>query len=36
MELRMVAIEILGVSVYSRTLGKWREIWIICAALGLR
>jgi hypothetical protein len=35
MELRMVTIEILGVSVHARTLGKWWEVGIICATLGL-
>jgi hypothetical protein len=36
MELRMVTIEILGVSVYARALGQWWEVWIIRAALRLR
>jgi len=35
MELRMVTIEILGVTVYSRPLGQWRKVWVICATLSL-
>jgi len=35
MELRMVTIEILGVTVHTRPLGQWREVGVVRATLSL-